>query len=343
MTKTQAQVYLGALAVAVLFGVYALTTVVPLQSTPAAAVAATESRTVRWLLSHEPADVYAQAINVFAEALSNESNGALTLEIVTPGQLGIEGQASNEQILQALSSGAVELSSTYGVANGTLDSRFWAWQMPFLFNSYEEVEAAFDTDEAEALLADFSAATPVHALAYTLSGGFRLVASSHPIGSIADVRGLRIATAGGPVAEALWREVGAIPVTAGSPEAVDVDAVETTYARLTAAVGSNSELAQYIAETNHSLFLTTLVAGDAFYDSLTLEEQQALVRAARTAAAVERADAIVLNESTKSALEAEGSVVTSFSDGEREVFEQMAASVYDTFMPLFNTRVFSAD
>jgi TRAP-type C4-dicarboxylate transport system substrate-binding protein len=235
------------------------------------------------------------------------------------------------------------LSSTYGVANGMLDNRFWAWQMPFLFDSYEEVEMAFATGAAETLLADFSAATPVHALAYTLSGGLRLVASAEPITTLADIEGLRIATAGGPVAEAIWKSVGAIPVASDSPEAADADAVETTYARLTDTVGSRSELTRYIAETNHSLFLTTLVANDIFYDSLTPEEQQALVRAANTAAAVERADAIALNESTKSALAKEGSAITVLGETEREAFKNASASVYDAFAPIFDSRILSAE
>jgi TRAP-type C4-dicarboxylate transport system substrate-binding protein len=185
MTKPQAHAYLGAIAIAAIFGVYALGFAPEAKSD--------SPRAVRWLLAHEPADVYARAIDVFAKEIEKESDGRMRLETVTPSQLGIAGQAGHEEILQLLESGAVELSSTFGVANGTNDVRFWAWQLPFLFENYSEVEAAFDSTVGEQLLAGLGENAPFRALAYTLSGGLRVIASSHELRSIEDLRGLRCA------------------------------------------------------------------------------------------------------------------------------------------------------
>jgi TRAP-type C4-dicarboxylate transport system substrate-binding protein len=327
MSKSQSITYLSVLGLGLVALVFFSS--VSAQSSP-------EPTVVRWLLAHEPTDVYARAIDVFAEELEKESGGRMKLETVTPAQLAIEGQTSNEQIMQLLESGSVELSSTFGIANGTLDARFWAWQLPFLFENYGDVERAFGSETGETLLTGLSERSPVHALAYTLSGGFRIIASKDAIQSLEDLKGLRIATAGGPVAEETLRAIGAIPVMVGADDADnvgDADAIETTYARISS-VAKNDGYTKYILETNHSLFLTTLVASDQFFNSLSAEDQQALTRAARTAAAIERADAVTLNANVKAQLETDGSTVTPLSTEDHEAFVRVGKNIYDSFVPL---------
>ncbi|MFZ2886842.1 MAG: TRAP transporter substrate-binding protein DctP [Minisyncoccia bacterium] len=327
MAKPSAIAYLVALTAGTLFLFFAFS------GTTSTAQSNSELVRVRWLLAHEPADVYVRSITILANELRRESDGSMVLETVTPSDIGIANPTHTE-ILAALERGDVELSSTYGVANGFDDERFWVWQFPFLFNSYAEVEAAFTSSEGEALLVGLDQQTSIRPLAYTLSGGFRILASSRKINSVDDLHGLRIATVGGPVAEAVWQSVGAVPISLGAEDSIDtigVDAVETTYARLASVVAARPEYARHLAETNHSLFLTTIVASDAFYNSLTPDQQQALSRAVRTAAAAERADAIDLNEKTKADLIAGGTIVTEFSVADRVAFVRATESVYDLF------------
>lgn len=312
--------------------------------TPAVQQEEQAPRTVRWLLAHEPADVYARAIDAFAVELSRGSGGTLQLETVTPAELGLPSPVAHPQVIQLLQEGTVQMSSTYGVPNGNHDERFWVWQLPFLLEDYDHMEAAFASPAGERILADLSAEAPFRVLAYTLSGGFRIFASAEKeIDSVADLKGLRVATLGGPIVEAALIAAGAVPVPsrpdADSLDAENIDAVETTYARFAATIGTDTEYAKYIAETNHSLFFTTLVAGDAFYDSLTPAEQQALTNAARAAAAIERADAIALNNQTKVALEANGSTITIFTPAAREAFKKATEELYDTFASNFGDSV----
>jgi C4-dicarboxylate-binding protein DctP len=300
---------------------------------------------VRWFLAHEPADVYAEAIDEFQRVLAQESDGQMALEIVMPRDIGLV-EPSHAEIVAFLDEGRAEIASTYGVADGVSDNRFYAFGLPFLFKNYDDVESAFESPRAHQLLSGLSDTTTIRALAYTLSGGFRIIASpSHEIRSAEDFMGLRIATAGGSVAEETLRALGAIPVAANTVTAEtadNIDAVETTYARLSSAVGSQSTYTQHISETNHTLFFTTIVVSDDFYESLTPKQRVALEAAARAAARVERTEAIALNEENKQALAEKGSVIRTMEPATREELVHKTHDVYERFRALIGEELVDA-
>jgi TRAP-type C4-dicarboxylate transport system substrate-binding protein len=63
------------------------------------------------------------------------------------------------------------------------------------------------------------------------------------------------------------------------------------------------------------------------------------MRAARTAAAIERADAIELNQTTKTALQASGTTITVFSAEDQAAFVAAVQSVHDSFGLVFGNLV----
>ena len=88
------------------------------------------------------------------------------------------------------------------------------------------------------------------------------------------------------MAQATLRQLGAVPVPLSLEDGHnamslgDIDAAETTYIRVTSVIG---EKAHYLNETFHSLFLTSILASDKFYKSLSAENKEALKRAAMKA------------------------------------------------------------
>lgn len=294
-------------------------------------VFAQKPQDVRWLVSHKPSVAYERAIEVFAETLSKESNGELRLVVVHPDDIGLdaEGDVPSAEVARVLAEGKAELASDYTIPLGRQAPEFWSLNLPFRFSSYEEVSAYLDGADGKAIL---DTLTTARALAFTMSGGFRVIASKNTvIDEVDDLAGLRIGTSGGPVAEATLLAVGAIPVPldleSGPVDVSDLDGLETAYARLSLIVGSDSEYLQYINETNHSVFLTAIIASNAFYDSLSTEEQAALRTAALAAAAVERQDSEALNATTKQKLIEAGSVITELSPSERSVFVEKVRNV----------------
>lgn len=338
----------GKLFFAVVFGI-GLLVAIGIYSRPGTDVSAqTEPQHLRWLLSHQPTSVFDRAAVVFAEVLEKESNGSLTVDVVTPEAVGVQkGDIPNADVFRYLEDGTVELATTYTVGLGTEVPAFWSLTLPFLFESYAQAGTILDSKVGQLVLDTASGQTSAHALAFTMSGGFRIVVSKNTkVSSLGELKGKRIATSGGPVAEATLSALGAIPVPTnlenGAP-AIDtktIDGIETTYSRLASVVGSQTEYLKYVNETNHSLFLTTILVSNSFYDSLSAENQAALQKAALAAAAVEREDSVALGEQTKVALQKSGSIIVVPAD--TADFHEAVQSVYEKFTPLFGVELIAA-
>lgn len=288
-----------------------------------------EKRQVRWLISHQPTDVFSEAAEVFARELSARTNGRLQLEVIEPADIGWgDGDIPNSEVEKRLRNGEVELATAYTVPLGAEYPAFWALNLPYLVGSYEDAEALIESEAADVIL-DSLDSSDMRALAFTMSGGLRIIASKNfSIDDAGSLKGKRIATSGGPVAEETLRALGAIPVSAqieslGVPE--NIDGFETTYSRLSALDGA-SAYARYINETNHSIFLTTILARADFLDSLSSEDRAALIEAARVAARQERADSRALAAEVKESLAASGSTIVDLPDI-RTMLRDMTTSV----------------
>lgn len=311
--------------------------------------AQTDAREVRWLLSHQPTDVFARAAEVFRSVLEQETDGALTLRIITPEEIGVpKGDVPNADVMRFLSEGEADLATAYTVGLGFKSPDLWALNLPFLFANHAAVAEALEGDFGEVLADNLRDTQGVVGLAFTMSGGFRIIASKNTkIESSADFAGKRIVTSGGPVAEETLRALGAIPVRTdlesgtANIDAQSVDGVEITYSRLKEVIGK-TEYTTYLNETNHSVFLTMILAGNTFFDSLSSAEKEAVKKAARAAAAVEREDSRVLGENVRTSLVVEGSVVTRPSAAAQAEFIAKTKSVYGAFADSFSAPVAAA-
>lgn len=306
--------------------------------------------TVKWLQSHQPTDVFARATKVFGETLARESDGTMSLEVVSPQDIGVaRGDVPNATVFDELDSGRVQIATTYTVALGQADHNLWALNLPFSFASYDQLPAILDGSVGKGLLAGVASSTDARGLAFTMSGGFRIIATKDKaIHAPADLKGLRIATSGGPVAEATLKRLGATPVPLdlesgnANIDPDTIDGVETTYSRLSQVLSSKSPYLTYINETNHSVFLTAIVANESFYESLTPAQQKALDDAAIAAAGVERQDSIALGDHTRASLSGSGSTIVTLTDSERAAFKAATAPVYAQFSGMFGSSLTKA-
>lgn len=317
------------------------------KSGQAASVASSKQIHVRWLLSHQPTAVFSTATKIFADTLLKESGGRLVVDVLNPSDVGFTGTGDipYTKTIQYLDSGKAEISGTYAVLNGIADPQFSVVNLPYLFKDYASASKVFDSAIGTELLDSFSQKSSVRALQFTYSGGYRVIVSKNTqIKDLKDIKGLKIATSGGVIAEEFLRSLGAIPISialeASSTDALkDVDAVETTYSRLSESIGKNTSFTKYINETSHSLFMTTMVVSDSFYDSLSSEDKAALQKAAAAAAQVERADSIALGEKTKADLLAAGSIVTTPSADLIAAFKKNAESMAKKYMTTFRADI----
>jgi C4-dicarboxylate-binding protein DctP len=298
---------------------------------------------VRWLIAHEPIDAFRRASKIFAEQLKKESNGQMELVVMTPKDFGsTTGEIPTSDIFQLLGTGKVELSQTLTTGIGGIEKNFWVLDLPFLFKSHEHAAKVLEGPIGNQLLASLEKRN-VHGLAFTYSGGFRVVPSlNKPIRTADDFKGMKVRTTSSPIAQETLKLLGATPVYMNlaqgkkSMENEKVDAAETTYIRVESVVGQNTK---YLNETFHSLFLTSILANGTFYKSLSPENRAALERAALTAARIEREDSINDGIAVRKAFEKKGVEIVQMDPKAEKDFEKRIQPIYTKFKPMFGDLV----
>lgn len=253
-----------------------------------------QPRKIRWLIAHQPQELFVRTARAFSEELKKHCGDELEIEILTypeyrekyceiPGieilaQKDVDLNPGIQAFWKALFDGQVEMSQTQVGIIGELYSDFHALDLPFLFEDHDHVSKTLEGPIGQQLCANLGQRTGVTGLGFTYSGGYRVIGSNEPINSVEDLQGLRIVvqhpmtlgttieSMGGEVkvvAPGLWNKYDLI----GKGEA---DAVETTYLRFNG---------KHVLKTNHSMFMTSIVISNQFWDTLT-DTQKAAFQAA---------------------------------------------------------------
>ncbi len=312
-------------------------------STAAQSVSKAKPVQIKWLIAHEPVSLFDRAHKVFVDEFNKESDGAIEIQILGPKDFGSDsGHLLTSDVFKALDDGQVQLATVVVAGLKTVDPELEVLSLPFLFKSESAAGKVLDGPIGSELLETVNASTTARGLAFTFSGGLMAIQSnSKQIRNLEDLKGLRIGTINGAVSEATLQSFGAITIPLdsgkGSPainKLLDTyDGIETPYTRID--TGSSSTVPRYVSETNHSFFLTTILASDSFYNSLSAQDKGALMKAARAAAIAEREDSIALKEKNKAALQERGTTIVTVSPDETVAFKAKVVGVYAKFVPIF--------
>ena len=280
---------------------------------------AQEPMKLRWLIAHQPAHLFIRTAEAFAAELEKELPGKFEIEIMNmaqyierygdipelsyqPGRLeNIESPLKNNNkwvsvewadiknkwnaFFQGLRDTKIHLSQTQiTVIGGYLDRRMATLDLPFLFKNHDHVTATLDGKIGDELCERLASKTNVRGLAFTYSGGYRIVGSNHPINSLEELKQVPITTV--PLTEKFFDHFSSKSTSRLNQKLDDTaeqvaqgGAIETTYLRFD---GKN------ILKTNHSMFLTSILVGGPFFDSLSSEYQEVFKKAAKAVAKLER-------------------------------------------------------
>lgn len=302
---------------------------------------AAEPIKVRWLIAHDPIGQFRRAAEVFASELNKESKGELKLEVRFPRHFGLkDGFVDVAESRKLFEAGKVELSQATLNGMADIEPDFYVFDLPFLFRSYAHINKVLEGNVGQRLLASLDEKN-LAGLAFTFSGGFRVISSQkRSVTSPEAFAAMKIRTTNSPASLETFHALGANPVSLfvsdqkAAMEENRIDGVESAYARLDAYLGDNCK---YITLTNHSVFLTAIIANKSFIASLTPSQQQALKNAAIKAARVERVDSLRSGDETLERLKQRGIKVVALTKSQRQKLEAHTASVYGKLVPtLFN-------
>lgn len=147
----------------------------------------------------------------FAELVSENTNGELTIEVFPNEQLGKE-----DAVLEQMQAGIVNI-----YAEGFGYMRKWApelsWISPaFVFDDYDHWVRFMDTDLVKGWFdeaAETSGVGPLGSPTAVLRGPYRVMASNKPVSGLDDIAGLKLRMHPDKLAIATWDHLGAEVLT----------------------------------------------------------------------------------------------------------------------------------
>jgi TRAP-type C4-dicarboxylate transport system substrate-binding protein len=311
----------------------------------------TQPRKIRWLIAHQPQELFVRTARAFSEELNKRCANELEIEILTYPEyqakyhdiVGLEHMVQKPDTLEdheekgmkafwnALFDSEVEMSQIQVVRVGMLHKDFQALDLPFLFEDHDHVQRVVEGPIGQELCASLGKTSGVTGLGFTYSGGYRVVGSHDPITKLDDLRtktiavqqplslGVTIESMGGNYewsAPNLWHKYDPMGPSG------KCDAVETTYLRF------NEINGKHILKTDHSMFMTSIVVSNKFWNSLTAEQQDIFRECAVAASRKERQWSIEDAEKFEREAQARGITITPMSDEDRAELKKKSQLAY---------------
>ncbi|SDH27319.1 tripartite ATP-independent transporter solute receptor, DctP family [Alteribacillus persepolensis] len=230
------------------------------------------------------------AVMHFKELVEERTNGKINVQVYPNEQLGSEAEMIESVTLNDLQMAASSAFSQY-------DQRISVFELPYLFDSYEEAWEILDGELGQAI-AEPLLEDNLRVLAY-FENGFRHVTSNKPIEAPEDLRGLKIRTPEFPLSLSTFQALGANPTPMAFGELYmalqqgTVDAQENPVANIYAS--KFQEVQKYLNVTGHQYIPLPTAINEDFWQSLSPDLQRIVQESAQEAAQYHR-DMIVENE-----------------------------------------------
>jgi TRAP-type C4-dicarboxylate transport system substrate-binding protein len=316
-----------------------------------------ERRKIRWLMAHFPLYLFQRTAEAFGQELEKELPGKFEIElhtfesyakkyskqqellfrrntvnkietsldaeskknVVAEDQLGKKWKA----LFDNLGNGDLEITQTQVHIVGVyLDRTFEALDLPFLFDNHEHVANVLDGEIGDQLCHNLSTHSSVRGLGFTYSGGNRIIGSNKSITNLNELAESNF-LAGSYVGKQMFKDLGVKSVEYGIPDESNgdtaIDSMETTYIRFS---GKN------VLKTNHSIFMTTILTGNKFFDSLSAQEQDIFKKIAKRVAVLERQWSIEDAEQYERNAVANGVKIVELNQADQEKLKKIAKNSY---------------
>jgi TRAP-type transport system periplasmic protein len=303
-------------------------------------------KSIRWVIAHEPIDLFLKAAQRFSNAVKEKTNSEINIEILSLTEYGNKynngERVTKHDLLQLMEDGVVEMSQMYTTWLGHYNRDMFVLDMPFLFRDHDHADRVLEGEIGEYILGGLGQGSAVRGLAFTYSGGYRIIPANKELDTVEAFRGTKIRTSRSPIAidtfEALGAEVNSKVELEEMNEAADsgvIEAGESTFVRVIPL--KQNESFEYVNDTAHSLFLTSIIIATKFWDTLTPEVQAIMKDAALDAARAERKEAVEQIPEIIADCKEKDVPVLSMPEEEVAKFKSLTAHLYDKYQNYFST------
>jgi len=275
-----------------------------------------------------PADNPAsKAMDLMAKRVEELTNGSVTVKVFYDNQLG-----DPTTLVKNLQQGTVDIAATGDSYYAGVVPAIQVFELPFLFENYDQARVGVDGPVGEKVLAKFEG-TGIKALNFWEIGFRHLTTNSTPVKTPEDLKGVKIRTLPAPVQVKTWELLGALPTPMDFSEVYTslqqgvIDAQENPLNNITSA--KFYEVQKHLSLTGHVYTPMLLAMSQMTWDKLSEEQRQAIITAGKEAQEHERQ---LISEGEAKDLELiEQSGVTIERNPDVAAFKAIAQGAYEVF------------
>lgn len=298
---------------------------------------------IRWVIAHEPIDLFLKASKKFAREVYERTNGEYDIEILSltdySNKYNNGVKVTKHDVVSLMEQGKVELSQMYTYVLGEYVNDFWALDMPYLFKDHQHADKVFEGPIGQRMLDDLANKSKVRGLSFTYSGGYKCIPSKKAMATVEDFKGTRIRTSNNPVSQDIFRSVGAEPVKDDIENMTQsgyenrYEGGESTYVRIFAS--DQHKPFPNIVDAEHALLLTSIIVADEFWGELDDNVKQIFQDAAIHAGRAERKESVELVDNIKDECHHQRIPVLVMSQPERDRFKAATEWMYEKYESVF--------
>jgi tripartite ATP-independent transporter DctP family solute receptor len=277
---------------------------------------------LRAALSQNPSEPQVRAVELFADLVSEGTEGRIRVRVYPNNQLG-----NQRDVVEGMQMGSVELANIASVMASFVPETN-LFELPFLFDGPEHFDAVVDSSIGQSLAPAFER-RGLHLLGYFDVGERHIMTTERPVERLEDLSGLKIRAMENRLHLATFEAFGANPLpmaygelyTALEQGVIDgAEAADPNYF-----AKRFYEPAPFWARVGWIRLVEYVVMSRSFYDGLSAEHRAVIDRAARDMILQQRA---WYREEADSALGRLREAGVRISTPDREPFRAAARGVY---------------
>ena len=278
----------------------------------------------------------------FGNMVSERTNGAITVEVYAADQLTAGNQTEG---IQGVIDGTIELSAHSNIIYSNFDARLNVVSLPFLFDSYDDVDAKLDGEAGKAV-GEVVESMGLHLLGIAENGFRHPTNSVRPIESLSDMAGLKIRVAGSNLLNREYKLWGANVTTANWSEvytALQNKTYDGQENPLPTADGNSiSSVQNYVTYWTGVYDCIFFTMNGELYNSLSPELQKIVDECGLKAAQNQRVLERQGDQEVLEAWKAAGVTVSELTPEAAEAFRQAALPCYEEFAPVLGQDLIDA-
>ncbi|SDI40289.1 tripartite ATP-independent transporter solute receptor, DctP family [Alteribacillus persepolensis] len=274
-----------------------------------------------------PNHAYHLGLVEFKEAVEEETNGQINIEIYPAGQMG-----GDRSLVERVQYGSLDmaLSSTGVVGNFIEDIA--VVEMPFLFNDLNHAYETFDGEIGQELLHKMENIN-IKGIAFWEKGFVQLSNNKHPIYSPEDVSGLKMRSLENELYVDTYDALGAEATPIANPEVYTslqqgiVDGVDNALSGLRTT--NQFEVSDKVSVLDLYYASAILMINQEKLESLPEQLQDAIIQIGRETASVQREINQQLEEQHTQEMKDEGATIVTKEEIDIDAFKEAVEEVYE--------------